>query len=367
MGYAVVLGFVQPYKNWDMLGYVGSVTQWRISDPEKIYAQTMKAVEENSSAPLFRSYQQNPLSARADAFYQELPIYQVKPLYNALVWTVSHIVSLPAATWIVSASSFAFLAALLFAWHPHHMARETWLIMLVMLSFLWQWPMSHLARLSTPDSLVMLLQMAAIYAWMQYRSFIVFALFCWLACFARPDGLFLSIALTICFAIPCRDRAISSSRACVLILFLVITCIAITHFSRWYSYGQFFIHNYVDRRPFPGQITDHLTLERYWTILSPSFLLFIGAPRQIAMIVFSLIAGLCYYLKSADNKPALLLLLAAWTALAVRFLLFPAWGDDRYYFAYWVPILFACGELISPYASVLSKIIQAHRFQIRDL
>jgi hypothetical protein len=277
------------------------------------------------------------------------------------------VVSLPAATWVVSATSFALLAALLFAWYPQHMAWETWLVMLVMLSFLWQWPMSHLARLSTPDCLVMLLQMASIYAWLQHRSFIMFALFCWLACFARPDALFLSIAWAICFAIPAKDKTISLGRACVLILFLVITCLAITHFSRWYSYGQFFIHNYVDRKPFPGQITDHLTFERYWTVFSPSLLLFLGAPRQIAMIMISLIAGVCYYLKSADNKRSLLLLVATWTALAGRFLLFPAWGDDRYYFAYWVPILFACGELISPYTSVLSKIIQAHRLQIRDL
>ena len=365
MGYFVFLGFTQPYMNWDMLGYVGSVTEWSTSDPEQVYAKTMQAARKVSSISLFHAYLDNPLSARSDAFAQELPLYQVKPLYNALVWVVGHRVSLPAATWIVSASSFALLSVLLFAWYPHHMAREVWLTILVALAVLWRFPMSHLAQLSTPDCVAMLLQMAAIYAWMRRQSFILFALFCWLACLARPDALFLSLALAICFALQAQERAIPVLQTCGLVLVLVITCAAITHFS-WYSYSQFFIHSYVDRRPFPGQLTEQLTLGRYWNTLASSCVLFVKAPRQIAMVVLSLFAGVCYCFKAAENRHNLLLLIAAWVALAVRFMLFPAWGDDRYYFTYWVPILFACGELMTPGASVLWK-MQAHLLNIRSL
>jgi hypothetical protein len=161
MLHAVVLGFTQPWRNWDIIGYVGSVIDWQEKTPDAVYANTMATMKANVP-DLYDQFTGNPLSATQKAFMQELPIYEVKPLYVALMWLVSLFgITLTTASWVISALCFAALAALLFVWRPRYMARDVWLIVILALSYLGPWPMATLSRFSTPDALCTLLVVAS--------------------------------------------------------------------------------------------------------------------------------------------------------------------------------------------------------------
>jgi hypothetical protein len=368
MLYAAVTGFISPYYNWDMLGYVGSVTAWQEKDSHAIYVKTMATVKENIPGWIYQDYISNPLSAEDKAFVQELPFYQVKPLYNGLIWLVHQTgIALPPATWIISATSFTALALLLFLWPPSYMAREIWLLLVVALTYLWPWPMASLARLSTPDSICTLLTTAVLYSWLVCRSFPLFFALCCAAVLARPDALIFCSALAVYFSLfsPARNR-MSIYSAASLVLLLCATYIATSRLAHNYGLERWFIFTFIEKVPYPAEVTRHLTPELYWEALSPSAILFLSLGRTMAMLTVSLLACICHYLKPAEgNRLWLHLLLLAWGCITVRFLMFPAWGEDRYYFCYYLPILFASGELITPYLAALWRLLQTHRQKIR--
>jgi hypothetical protein len=163
---------------------------------------------------------------------------------------------------------------------------------------------------------------------------------------------------------PEKDR-VPLGKAIKLILFSYFTYLVVSHYARNYGLERWFIYAFIDKTPYPAEATDHLTLERYWNVLSPSFLLFASLGRTITMAAFTFVACIAYYLRPADgNRVWLHIMLLVWACIAVRFLMFPAWGDDRYYFCYYLPILFAGGELISAYTSVLWAMLQKHRQQM---
>lgn len=369
MSYAVWSGFNEPYQNWDMLGYVGSVVAWHDKGDKAIYEHTMKTVKENVPQAAYDDYAANTLSATADVFVEQLPFYQSKPLYNALMWTV-HLgnIPLPVASWTVSATAFAILSVLLFCWSPRYMAREVWLLLVVALTYGWQWAMNSLACLSTPDCLATMLIACAFYSWFLRHSFGYFCFFSWLAVLARPDTLILCSAMAAyCAFWAPQKETMKLASVIKLILFYYVTYLAISRYSHSYGLERWFIYMFIDKTPHIAQAHDHLTLARYMTVLVPSAQLFLGLGRTICMLAFSLVACITYVLRPAEgNRLWLQMMFVIWGSLTAHFLLFPAWGDDRFYFCYYLPILFAGGECIFGYFNALWNMLTQHRKKLAD-
>jgi hypothetical protein len=367
MGYATWTGFTAPYQNWDMLGYVGNVTSWQTKNAADVYPATLKIMKENVSDGLYNDIISNPLSNNARAFTEQLPFYRVKPLYTGAIWLLNQTgLPLPNATWVVSATCFGLLSIVLFLWRPRYMAQEAWLLLIVALTYLLEWPMRSLACFSTPDALATLLVTGAFYAWWTRHSFRLFFILGWLAELARPDAMIVCGALAGYFTLlsPHKLRMPVQGAALFLAL-LVITQITVSHFAGSYGWERLFIYSFLDKAPYPAEATDHLTPARYWGVISANFLLYGGEARTLSIALFSLLALCSYYLRPAEgNRLWLHLLLIIWGCITVRFLLFPAWGDDRYSFGYYLFILFAGGELISAYTAVLWKMLQEHRKRI---
>lgn len=136
-------------------------------------------------------------------------------------------------------------------------------------------------------------------------------------------------------------------------VFLCLTNAFVNHVGKGYGLEILFIYGFVDRTPHPSQLTANLTFQQYWDILVPAIWLFLGYARNIALITASVAGCVCYFIKrEQESTMHLLLLLVTWACLAFRFLLWPAWGEDRYYFSYDIIIMFCCGELIWPCVAV---------------
>lgn len=369
MLYAVVMGAKQPWYNWDMLGYVGSVVAWTEKTPEAIYEKTFTPVRAEVPDWVYKQYMENPLSAEARAFAQQLPLYNVKPLYTGLMWLVHQFgPTLPTASWMISVASLALLSIVLFLWTPRYMNHSVWLICIIGLTYLFPWSMSMLAHLSTPDALCTLLTTAMVYSWVERKSLALFVLFAYLSQFTRPEALMLSSGLAIYFAFMTPEpQRMNKLFVCMFVAVLMATYFVVSKFGGNYGLERWFIYAFIDKTPYPAEATSHLTLEMYWNTLAPSIILFVQNPRTALMIAWSLLAGLLYYLKPvAGNKQNLFILLITWSCLCVRFMMFPGWGEDRYYFVYFIIIIYTGGEMMAPYISALLKTLRTTHQKIVD-
>lgn len=368
MLYAVVSGLKDPYRNWDMLGYTGSVIQWHESSPERIYAATMQTAKDGVPDWVYDQYAHNPLSSEPHSFVQQLPFYQIKPLYTAAIWLFHQTgLSLPAASWTVSALSFAALSILLFLWRPRYLPKDAWLLLILLYTFAWPhllagvlpksmgqvadswaWPIESLAHMSTPDALCAALLVGAFGALAFRAAFKSFCLLGLLAVLARPDAIVPVGAIAIYFTClaPAPKRTNRTQTAWFL-LALAITYVAVGHFAHGYGLVYTFMYSFIDKTPYPAETPQHLTWFDYWRVFQPSIINLFSYGRVLFVAALSLAGLAAHYVRpTPGNRIWRDILLLIWATFALRFILFPSSDEHRYYYFYYLVMLFASGELL---------------------
>jgi hypothetical protein len=369
MLYAVVSGLTAPYRNWDMLGYIGSVTEWSESSPERIYADTMKAAKDGVPDWVYDQYAHNPLSSEPRSFTQQLPFYQVKPLYTAAIWLFHRTgLSLPSASWTVSALSFAALSILLFLWRPRYLPRDVWLLLILLYTFAWPlmlagllpkslhfiaeswaWPIESLAHMSTPDALCTACLIGAASSVLFRSAFHWFCLLGLMAMLARPDAILPVAAFGTYFALlaPAPYRTHLKQTA-LFLLALGLVYLTVGHFTHSYGLAYTFMYSFIDKTPYPAETPQHLTWFDYWRVFQPSIINLFSYGRVLLVTVLSLAGLFAHYLRPAPgNRIWRDILLLIWATFALRFALFPSSDEHRYYYFYYLIILFASGELLA--------------------
>jgi hypothetical protein len=150
--------FYRPYHNWDMIIYAACARSFEVHDKEELHASTYHELEQSVPAATYRAltsgnYRQT-VSEDANAFAQQLPFYQIRVLYNALVYALATIgVNVFAATHLVSAlSAIAGLWIVLLTFRPYTRAYLLFLLPPFAVAF----GLLDVAKYSTPDGLAFL-------------------------------------------------------------------------------------------------------------------------------------------------------------------------------------------------------------------
>lgn len=364
MAWSGIYGLLHPFYNWDMLCYVGSVISWSEKNPIDVHAKTMITIRDNIPDWVFQQHAVNILSRESSAFVDQIPLCQIKPLYTGSIWLLHQTgMSLPQASWTVSSICFMIMATLLFLWKPACMSRNLWLLLVMLISFVWEIPLGDVGRLSTPDSMGTMLSLAAFYAWLQRRSFTGFAALACLSTLARPDAMIIMSFATVYFAVLAPQAyRYSYAKAGILLAALAVCYGAFKYAFGSYTFAQYFIHSLVAYSPHPGKITMPLTPDLYWAILKGSFLRFFTLSRVITLSLIALTSLIIYTVIPTKEqrmyRDLLLLTLLSWST---RFILWPSWGDYRFYFTYSVMLLYTSGELLGPLVQDIFKLIGQKR------
>lgn len=346
-GHAILQGFTNPVLNWDMLPYIGSVISLQMPVPAIIHDQMLTAVKPAVPEWLYTEFsEKNTLSADIHAFYAVLPFYRTKPLYIGAVWLMHRLgIGLAEATWLVSALSFTVLTILLAQWQPQQGSRAVWAIAISGLCALGAYPLGMLAGYSTPDALGLVFFMGGIMGWLQNRSTRVYALCMFLSFLARPDGALLILMLTAFFSVGMTpERQLKPAAALALITAI---CVA------WYATGivswdKLFYHTFVNLHfDLTGKDVT-VTWSQYRNALVWGLAHEAKNVRLEILIAFSAMAWWYGRHGNPIQREWLWLLAVVWASFAIRFLIFPAWGDERYYYPVYVLAIMACVELISP-------------------
>ena len=346
--YAVYLGVTKPVYNWDMIGYVGSVLASESNDAQQIHNQALEEVTAVTPEMFHATFLNNPLSNNTGNFIRQIPFYDIKPLYVTAVTMLHQLgASLAEATWLVSAFFFIILAVAIGLWRPTKAPHGVWLLAVIALMWLGNLPMQRLAGYSTPDAMAIAFLMVGFMAWWRNRSLAGFTIACLLAIFTRPDALITVLALTLFFTLFARkERLLSMPHGVAIGVTMIGAYLALQNILGSVGWETLFYRGFINDNFDFTKATVTITWEQYWRALAWGLEHIISNPRILALTALSTVALFCHY--HHRQKEWLWFLLMGWGTFAVRFALFPNWGDERYHFFSYLLIMMASIELIAP-------------------
>jgi hypothetical protein len=352
-GIATALGFLKPYRNWDMVAYTGAAISWHESDPEVVYQKTLQDVGCVVSTQQYKEITENLLSINAENFRQNLPFYTSKPVYVAGVrlirWAgLSRTYS--AATWILAALSFGGFAVLLLWWRSEYIHRSIWLLVLAAFCWFGNHPLSILARYSTPDSMALITVFGSFLSLFKLKRPFLGIILMLLAILIRPEMAVLAVMLAaVCFVMEKSVTPVARAQSVVLGISAIVLFFSIQAIFGGYGYQKFFYYTYVHIIPNPADVEVHLKLTDYWLGLMTGLRNIFTDSRLLPFFFLSLVAVFLHFQRRPGRSVYPWLLLLGWGNYAVRFLLLPAWRDYRFYSINYLLILIACCEMIAAY------------------
>lgn len=351
-GIATALGFLKPYTNWDMVAYVGAAVSWQEKEPAAIHQKTLQDVEQGVSLRWRKEIAEtNPRSANPEHFVQNLPFYSNKPVYIATLWLVRAAgltSTYTAATWTVAAISFACLGLLLLLWRPENVNRTLWLLLLAAFCWFGNYPLSNVARFSTPDSMAMVSIVGAFLSLLRWQRPRLGIALMMAAILIRPETVILAVMMAALFLAMDKSQApLGRAQSLVLGFSAVVLYFLIQNLVGGYGYEKFFYYTYVNGIPNPAEVEVHLKLSDYLQALFGGLKNIFSDSRLLPSIILSAAAAGFYFLQRPARSVYPWLLLLAWGNYAVRFLLLPSWQEYRYYSINYLLILIASAEMIA--------------------
>ncbi|MDE3060861.1 MAG: hypothetical protein KGJ06_07610, partial [Pseudomonadota bacterium] len=331
-------------------------------DLQEIYDDTMEDIRAVYPPEAYYHHRyENILSNRSDAFYQQLPLYSIKPLYTGGIWLL-HALGIPMAkaTWVLSILGFLGIGLVCFLFIPGKMDAAAWWAVAGVFSAVNPWPVTVVAALSTPDTLCIAFSLAACCLWIYRRSFPGFALCFILAQLARPDTLLLSVALTLFFTFAADDGYRLTRRqglgfaAAAVLLYLIVNALAGN-----YGWKSLFFYTFIHRTRYPADTEAVFGLGRYLDIVRHGFGHIFHNGRLQWLLIASLAVSFTHWRTRPGSAMFVLLLWVVWNVFLVRFSIFPAWWEDRYYYPYYFIILYAIAEIALPCLPALENSIKS--------
>jgi hypothetical protein len=358
--YSLAHWLSQPVRNWDMLGYVGCIVAMDTDDPKEIRARTLEEIRPVVWPELYIEYaDKNHLSNNDDNFYRQLPFYRIKPLYVGAVWLFHKMgAGLAASTWLVSAFSFAAIAALLSWWRPRDANRGVWLLGISALMMLGYLPLGTFAGYSVPDPLSLAFFLVALLGWMRKRSLPLYAAGSLLCVLARPDALIQVFFMTVYFALFAEKRhRLTRVQAGIAVAIYMAGYIGIRLGLGSGGWSVLFYRAFIDEALMNvNQSEIHITLAQYFAAFWAGVKRELVDPRLITLFLVSggaLVAA--WRQEVAVRRHWVWMLAFTWAAFGARFLLFPG-SDERYFYSFYVMMIMASCELYAPiFTQVMEK------------
>jgi len=169
----LIYGIHKPSIDWDIIGYVASAKHFEINDKTElhkfVYRNLKKFVSEDKYKELINDGKQYriDMAGNPDLFYQQLPFYEIRVLYNLSILFLSKIgVNIFAATYYISAISTVLAALLLLFSIKDKIYIE---LLFIFPFFLSLYGIFTVAKFSTPDAMIFLCISLFIYLFLKNK------------------------------------------------------------------------------------------------------------------------------------------------------------------------------------------------------
>ena len=284
----------KPDYNWDMVAYIATALEDRVQDPVELHRETWAQIDAGSSREQqFKLKQSNPYNLHqwenpAD-FHSQLSMYRVKAGYVWLLRALEPVADLVNASILLSVLPSVGFGLLALWWLRREDALQAAFVLIPVLLIA---DYSRMTTAVTPDMLLALISLAALYSLLRGRDGLAGALL-FASVFIRPDNIILIFALLIA-------AVLFSWRWLPMALTFVASMIAISVISKLGDHPGWWAHFYFSC----------VQIQNSMANFHPDFSLVAFAKGYARGVIVSI---------QNNDWPALLALLAAAWALLAKY------------------------------------------------
>lgn len=289
--FSLIFSLYKPYHNWDMIMYMAAAKSFEEHDLEKLhkftYAQLQNSVSEEKYQELTGGYYGSGVRNDTSAFIEQLPFYQIRPLYTGAVYILYKAgLDLALATHMISGVSVAMAIAILYVMVSSFLPREY--IFSIPIAALFFGAMD-IARLSSPDAMAFLGVILSAYLYLNGRHHALMGLLVALIAI-RTDLILYVIPLLVSMFLSINQLRWKIALALVVSLTMYFLINAYWKNPGW---GTIFHFTFIELSTHPLSNTIKLTLHDYVHVLLPETISLI---KNKAFLVWLVIAGYSGYL-----------------------------------------------------------------------
>lgn len=268
-----VYGYLRPGQTWDVLGYIGAVLSYDGHDKRTIHQVAYQSLQTSVPPAIYDQLTKGneyrtEVATSVESFYQQLPIYRMKPLYPILSYLVSKTsLSIYSSTVTVSLLAFCFSSMIIFIWLEKKIRGFTLLVVTVSLVLSANLP--QVGRLSTPDSLSGALLLGTMYFLWKKKAHLGFSILASLAILARPDNIILISLLLVYFTFMAPpDVRITLKQFLLTGLIVIGTFVLLFSLVDSYGWETLFYHAFVKNLHYPATESAQLLFSDYGAALA---------------------------------------------------------------------------------------------------
>jgi hypothetical protein len=362
--YSILVSLYRPFYNWDMVMYIAAAKSFEDSNIQSLHYFTYDQLQKSVPSETYLFFIQGSDYSKtvfedSTAFKEQLPFYQIHPLYTLLIYIFYKFgMDIGFATYFISGIVVVIAIALLYVMSLLFVdSLSIYVIPLLALIF----GIPDLARYSTPDGLAFLALVISIFLYLKQRFLILLILLPFFL-LIRTDFILLFIPLSlIIFAFNKELRPFTF----LSILLTILTFAAIHGVFHSPGWATLFYHAFIQKLSHPISIPPILTAQNYLSVqinglkevlLSKNFML-----NALFSIYYLLL--LIKHIKSKKDKtnnffyPTSLFLVFL-CYLFIHILAFPV-APDRYFAGIYLMITFLLmgkiSEDVNSVASTISK------------
>ncbi len=321
------LSLSAPSYNWDMIGYVGSVKILEIQDKETLHSTTYEGLKDYAPSSNYNELTsgeyRDVLSKDPEAYYQQLPYYQIRVIYIALILLFTTLgINIFLATHLISALSAVIgLWIIFFTFRPIIKKKLMYTLPIFGLSL----GLLDIARLSSPDGLTFLT--VCIIAYFLIRSKWAIFIILPLSILVRTDLIIFVFLISVYLFFYRKDWRYIALGDFVLCLLIYVF---INEYYGHYGWSTVFYFTFIEKLTHPADATIHLSVGDYLKGLSfgvrnafidKSFFSYLGIT-----LLSVLLLPKCYTLKLHKNNIFNIIfftLIISFLYVVVHFLLYP--------------------------------------------
>jgi hypothetical protein len=295
----VLLGCLfKPFYNWDVIGYIGAAKSFEQHDPKAIHSFTFEQLRISVSEAKYneltaKDYYRKTISLDPTAFAEQLPFYQIRPVYTACIYLLYKAgINIVYATHLISGVA-VFIGTMFLYYMCKDFLAKPFVYILPPIAIIFG--LSDLVKLSTPDGIAFLASIISAYFFMKKR-FTILLLFLPILIAIRTDLILFTLPLQIYlgFSAKCKKGLVLLSALASFFVFKGIL-------AYWSNPGWAvtFYSTFVGKITHPISAPSVLTAYEYlhglfhgirWMLMNKEFLL------------YSLVVGYSLYLFSIKAK-----------------------------------------------------------------
>lgn len=341
LGVLTVSCYQNRVYDWDMPGYLGSIYTWEYpKNPEYVHEQVYSTIKKEASPKEYHDIiaynEANKVFVKNfKAFGEQLPYYQIKIGYNAVVYVLYKLgVSGPHAVLLLNIFSYFFCGVLLFYLFKYFFPNNHLLAASLSLFLMWFPAVRSMAENPTPDIFLLVFMLLFVINVIQNKNQVWRYILLLCCVLIRPD--FILFALTYLFAVFVYDYFKNDKKIGFHLILqgfsLMLIYLFIIKFYHYPGWKDVFYDTFFYRRPIISAQKADFTFAEYRDFIILKLINF----KKVTLLSLFLLGATFYF-----SKDLWIRILASlfFVNIFIKFLFFPQGGTLRFFIGF-VMLLF---------------------------